>query len=60
MVSVDGALGKEADSFVRYMAGFLAQKWDKTYAEVVGWLRASLSFQLFGRLAEEMEAAGVE
>ena len=43
-MSVDGVLGKEAENFLKYMADVLAVKRDKSYAEVIGWLRASLSF----------------
>ena len=46
VVSVDGALGKEAENFVKHMADVLAAKWERNYAEVVGWLRASLSFSI--------------
>ncbi len=46
VLSVDGAPGKEAESFLRNMAHVLAIRWDKNYAEVIGWMRASLSFSV--------------
>jgi len=43
-VSVDGMLSSEAEFFVKRMGDFLAAKWERPYAVVMGWVRALLSF----------------
>ena len=50
------------------MADTLAVKWDKTYFEVIGWMRASLSYSIIratgwclrGLIQKEVEIKGVE
>ena len=44
VISVDGVLAREARYFVKRMAEKLSLKWSKPYSEVMGWVRASLSF----------------
>ena len=44
--SVDGMLGKEAEVFIKRLGDGLANKWDKSYSNVVGWIRARLSFAI--------------
>ena len=43
VVSVDGALGLEA---TYYLKQHICLKWEKSYGEVMGWLRASLTFTI--------------
>ena len=45
-VSVDGLLGNEAKVFVKRLAEGLSQKWDRSYSEVLCWVRTSLSFAI--------------
>ena len=42
--SVDGLLGGEAEVFMKVVGERLANKWDKSYGEVMGWIRARLMF----------------
>ena len=44
VLSVDGVLGQAAETFVKHLASTLVFKWDKSYSEVMGWMRATLSF----------------
>ena len=46
VVSVDGVLGGEASFFIKHFAQKLAHKWDKSNSEVLGWMRARLSFAI--------------
>eukprot|EP01026_Neomeris_dumetosa_P009175 TRINITY_DN1306_c0_g1_i10.p1 TRINITY_DN1306_c0_g1~~TRINITY_DN1306_c0_g1_i10.p1 ORF type:complete len:519 (+),score=51.49 TRINITY_DN1306_c0_g1_i10:243-1799(+) len=39
VLSTDGVLGKEAESFVRQLGVHLSEKWKKGYGKVMGWLR---------------------
>ena len=42
--SVDGLSGHEAETFLKRLGDCLAVKWDKSYSEVMGWVRARLMF----------------
>ena len=42
--SVDGLLGHEAETFLRRLGDCLAVKWEKSYSEVMSWIRARLVF----------------
>ena len=44
VVTVDGALGHEAVLFLRRLAEKLSAGWEKSYGEVLGWIKARLSF----------------
>ncbi len=44
--SVDGMLGGEADSFLNVIGERLSSKWDQGYGEVMGCIRARLSFAI--------------
>ena len=44
--SVDGLAGTEATCFLRRMACRLSTRWDRNYAEVLGWIRARLAFAI--------------
>ena len=44
--SVDGVLGREANFFIKHVAQKLAHKWEKSNSEVLGWMRARLSFAI--------------
>ena len=46
MLSVDGLLAREADLTLQRLADKLSRKWDKPYAEVMGWMRTRLSFAI--------------
>ena len=45
-VSVDGVMGKQAQHLVKRIGDRLAEKWDRTYGETMGWLRARLAFAI--------------
>ena len=42
--SIDGLLGHEAEAFLRRLGDCLAVKWERSYSEVMGWIRARLVF----------------
>ena len=44
--SVDGLMGTEAEVFLKRLGDRLAVKWEKSYSEVMGWVRARLSFAI--------------
>ena len=44
--SVDGVLGQKANFFIKHLAQELAHKWEKSNSEVLGWIRARLSFAI--------------
>ena len=44
--SVDGMLGGEAEVFMKVIGERLASKWDQSYDEVMGWIRARLTFAI--------------
>ena len=46
VVSVDGALGCEATNYLKHLSEHICMKWGKSYGEVMGGLRASLSFAI--------------
>eukprot|EP00731_Ephydatia_muelleri_P023669 Em0015g1252a len=46
VVSVDGVLGREANFLIKHLAQKLAHKWEKSNSEVLGWMRARLSFAI--------------
>ena len=46
VLSVDGLLAREADLTLQRFADKLSRKWDKPYAEVMGWMRTRLSFAI--------------
>ena len=43
---VDGLAGSEANCFLKRMACRLSSRWDRSYAEVLGWIRARLAFAI--------------
>ena len=43
---VDGLTGCEASSFIRLSASGLAARWDRSYSDVVSWVRARFGFAL--------------
>ena len=45
-VSVDRLFGKETEHFVKRIGQSLLLKWDKSYSQVMGWIRARLSFAI--------------
>jgi hypothetical protein len=46
VTSVDGALGKEAKTFLRRLTEKLSEKWKRPHSEVVHWTRTRLSFAI--------------
>ena len=46
VVPVDGILGREASFSIKHLAQKLAHKWEKSNSEVLGWMRARLSFAI--------------
>ena len=44
VISVDGALGKEAALFLSRIADRLSVAWGRSYGNVLGWLKARLGF----------------
>ena len=46
VVSVDGALELEATYYLKHLSEHICLKWGKSYGEVMGWLRASLTFAI--------------
>jgi hypothetical protein len=46
VMSVDGILAKEANVFITRLADRLSAKWQKSYAETVGWVRTRLTFAI--------------
>ena len=47
VVSVDGALGREAALFLGRIAERLSVAWGRGYGNVLGWLKARLGFTVF-------------
>ena len=43
VVSADGLLGREASFLLQRLSALLAEKWDKPYSEVCGFVRARMS-----------------
>jgi hypothetical protein len=43
VVSTDGLLGKEAKILLRKLSSMLAEKWEKPYSEVCGYVNARMS-----------------
>ena len=46
VVSADGLIGAEADAVLQQLSRFLAQKWDKPYSTVRGYVTARMSFAI--------------
>ena len=48
MFFVDGLTGGEASraSFIKRLASGLAAQWDRSYSDVLSWVRAKLEFAL--------------
>ena len=44
VVTADGALGSEAVLFLRRLAEKLSAGWEKSYGEILDWIKARLSF----------------
>ncbi len=45
-MSVDRLFGKETEHFVKRIGQSLSVKWEKSYSQVMGWIRARLSFAI--------------
>ena len=46
MLSVDGVLGHEARMFLNCLGDNIADMWRKSRSEVMGWVRAKMSFAI--------------
>ncbi len=46
IVSVDGAIGPEATTFIRRLSERLSLKWSRPYSRVTHWVRTRLSFAI--------------
>ena len=44
--SVDRASGREATYYLKHLSEHICFKWGKSYGEVMGWLRVSLTFAI--------------
>ena len=44
--SVDGVFGKEAEVFLKIIGEGLSTRWDWSYSEVMGWVRARMLFAI--------------
>ena len=44
--SIDGLAGSEATCFLKRMACRLSTQWDRTFAKVLGWIRAMFTFAI--------------
>ena len=44
--SVDGVFGKEAEVFLKMIGEGLSTRWDQSYSEVMGWVRARMLFAI--------------
>jgi hypothetical protein len=46
VVSMDGLFGKEAKTLLKKLSGLLAEKWEKPYSEVCGYVKARMSIAI--------------
>ena len=46
VVSTDGFMGREASFLIKNLSEMLANKWQRQYSEVKGWLKAWLLFSI--------------
>ena len=44
--SVDGVVGSEATSFLKRLAYCLSAHWERSYPDIIYWIRARLSFAI--------------
>ena len=44
--SVDGLTGSEASCFIKRLANGLSSRWDRSYSEVLCWVRTRLAFAI--------------
>ena len=44
--TTDGCLHREFEAFTKRLASRLSSKWNKTYSEVMGWVRVKLQFAI--------------
>ena len=45
-MTVDGAMGPDAVLFLHRLAEKLSAGWERSYGEVLGWIKAQLSFAI--------------
>jgi hypothetical protein len=46
VVSTDGLIGKEAKALLKKLSSFLAEKWEKPYSVVCGYVNAQMSIAI--------------
>ena len=46
VVSVDGVLGHDAQHLMKRLCDQIAEKWEKSHSEVMGWVRARMAFAI--------------
>ena len=46
VVSADGLLGREANTYLRRIAALLAVKWDRPYSQVCGFVKARMAIAI--------------
>jgi len=44
--TTDGCLHREFEAFIKRVAAKLSSKWNKTYSQVMGWVRVKIQFAL--------------
>ena len=47
VLSVDGYIGNEARVVLKRIAETLSYKWNRSYSQVINWVRATISFSTF-------------
>jgi hypothetical protein len=47
MASTDGLLGKESQTLLKKLSALLAEKWEKPYSEMCGYVNARMSIALW-------------
>uniref|UniRef100_A0A0K8SF40 Uncharacterized protein n=1 Tax=Lygus hesperus TaxID=30085 RepID=A0A0K8SF40_LYGHE len=55
--SCDGALGQEFHSFLKRAAHTLADKWNKSYSQVMGWVRVKVQFAVIRAVSLRLRGA---
>jgi hypothetical protein len=48
LVSTDGLLGKESQTWLKKLSVLLAEKWEKPYSEICGYVNAQMSIAMVG------------
>jgi hypothetical protein len=46
VVSINGLLGKESQTLLKKLSALLAEKWEKLYSEICGYVNARMSIAM--------------